>query len=527
MELRNNSILIPESEFKISRQLLVGLETTHQDRFMRFGLGSTERPRFDHLFKAFQATCSQYSKLSAVRCSDQSMTYQELSNQVEYWARVLTEQGVRRGDKVGLFLERSMEMVVGIFAILKLGAVYVPQDARIVPVESLRHVTNTAEIKIILTIEKFQVALARQMPKPVKTIALTENFDRKAGIEQIAPSLQTDDVCFVLFTSGTTGKPNGVEVTHKNLCNILLTAPGHLQMGPGKKVSQILNIGFDMAAWEILGALTQGAELLIRGSDIGVTVAEADIVIATPSVLAGIDYEKCRQVQVVAVAGEPCPLPLAQKWGQTAQFYNCCGPTEVTIVNTMHEFNPQSGLSIGKPTPNNTVYVLDDHLNPLPIGEVGEMWAGGDCVSQGYINNPELTEARYKPDPFLGGGRMMFRTRDLGRWNERGELEHLGRTDDQVKVRGFRVELDSVSKALEKVPGCEQAVTIKLDERNLVSFVTGRNFVSAVVNGILEKLLPYYAIPCEVFVIPELPRTDRGKIDKRYLFNQALTLRAR
>ncbi|MEZ4664800.1 MAG: AMP-binding protein [Caldilineaceae bacterium] len=173
-----------------------------------------------------------------------------------------------------------------------------------------------------------------------------------------------------------------------------------------------------------------------------------------------VDADQCRNVKVVAVAGEPCPRPLADKWSQFCTFYNSCGPTETTIVNTMQPYTPASErLTIGKPTPNNTVYVLDENLQPLPIGEIGEMWAGGDCVTAGYLHNPQLTCERYAPDPFLGGGRMMFRTRDLGRWTPDGDLEHFGRTDDQVKIRGFRVELDSVSAALESVPNCKRAVT--------------------------------------------------------------------
>jgi len=158
------------------------------------------------------------------------------------------------------------------------------------------------------------------------------------------------------------------------------------------------------------------------------------------------------------VAGEPCPRPLADKWSEFCTFYNGCGPTETTIVNTMHLHYPWcERLAIGKPTPNNTVYILDENLKPRAIGEVGEMWAGGDCVSAGYLNNDQLNADRYAPDPFLGDGRLMFRTRDLGRWTEDGALEHFGRTDDQVKIRGFRVELDSVSAVLEATPACKKA----------------------------------------------------------------------
>jgi non-ribosomal peptide synthetase component F len=279
-----------------------------------------------------------------------------------------------------------------------------------------------------------------------------------------------------------------------------------------------LSIAFDMAAWEILGTLANGATLVIRGKDFMDVVKQVDVIIATPSVLTTFDVDQCQNIKTVAVAGEPCPRPLADKWSSVCTFYNSCGPTEVTIVNTAEQHTPSKDLlTIGKPTPNNTVYILDENMEPCPIGEVGEMWAGGDCVSAGYIGNEALTNDRYVPDPFLGNGRLMFRTRDLGRWTETGELEHFGRTDDQVKVRGFRVELDSVSAILETVEGCKRAVTVKLDNRHLVAFVSPCSVDTDEAKHAVADALPYYATPKFVLAMPELPMTSRGKIDKRVL----------
>jgi len=183
----------------------------------------------------------------------------------------------------------------------------------------------------------------------------------------------------------------------------------------------------------------------------------------------------------------------------------------------MRRHRPGATLTIGRPTPNNTVYVLDAAGRPSPIGTPGEMWAGGDCVSAGYLGNPALNAERYVADPFLGGGRLMFRTRDLVRWTPDGELEHLGRTDDQVKVRGFRVELDGVSAVLEAVPGCHRAVTLKLDERTLVSFVTPTGVDTAAARDAVAAALPYYSVPAVVHALDRLPETPRGKVDKAAL----------
>ncbi|MGB3317227.1 MAG: AMP-binding protein, partial [Albidovulum sp.] len=196
-------------------------------------------------------------------------------------------------------------------------------------------------------------------------------------------------------------------------------------------------------------------------------------------------------------------------------------PTETTIINTAEPHRPDKPvLSIGRPTPNNTVYILDDDLRPLPIGATGEMWAGGDCVTMGYLSNPKLTAERYRPDPFRPG-HMMFLTRDLGRWTDTGELEHFGRVDDQVKVRGFRVELDGVSRALEAAEGCAQAVTLKYDARNLVSFISPASACPKAAERSVAEKLPYYCKPTVILPLATLPRTPRGKIDKRLLLSLA------
>ncbi|WP_225794007.1 amino acid adenylation domain-containing protein [Streptomyces aculeolatus] len=492
--------------------------------FRRFGLGPASTPQYRLIHRPIEEHAAARPDAVAAEHRGETLTYGELDRHAERLAAVLRGCGVGAGDAVGVFLRRSLPMLVGLLGTLKAGAAYVPQDVGAAPAAQLRHVMRTARTKVVLTVSDF----ADLLPVPEGTILV--NIDEVMSGELLPspayplPDTQDgqrpavpDDPCYVLFTSGTTGAPNGVAVTHRNVCNILLTEPGSLGIRPGLRVAQLLNIAFDMASWEILGCLAHGATLLIRGRDIAATAERADVLIATPTVLSRIDPARCARVRTVAVAGEPCPRPLADAWAARATFYNCCGPTETTIVNTMHRHTPGTRLTIGRPTPNNTVYVLDDRLRPLPIGEVGEMWAGGDCVSAGYLDNPSLNAERYVPDPFLGGGRMMFRTRDLGRWTPEGELEHLGRTDDQVKVRGFRVELDSVSAVLESVPGCRQAVTLQRDGRSLVSFVTPADVDIDAARRAVVAALPYYCTPAEVHALDALPVTARGKTDKELL----------
>ncbi|MFF7163154.1 amino acid adenylation domain-containing protein [Streptomyces sp. NPDC008086] len=491
-----------------------------QHLFWHYGRGPTVPVPDPLLHRAVERRAAAAPYAVAAEHRGATIMYGELDRYADAVAARLAREGVRPGDHVGLFVRRSIPMLVGLLGILKAGAAYVPQDIGLAPPAQLAHVVRTARTRVVLTTAEH----AHRVPLPALPDGhLVITLDAPQPYAPAPrPPIRPDDGCYVLFTSGTTGRPNGVKVTHRNVANILLTEPGGLGIRPGDRVAQLLNVAFDMAAWEILGCLSHGGTLVIRGKDAAAAARTADVIIATPTVLSGLDPAACPRVHTVAVAGEPCPRPLADRWARHAAFHNCCGPTETTIVNTMHRHRPTDPLlTIGRPTPNNTVYVLDADRRPLPVGEVGEMWAGGDCVSAGYLGNDALNAERYAPDPFLGAGHRMFRTRDLGRWTPDGELEHLGRTDDQVKVRGFRVELDSVSSVLESVEGCVRAVTLKKDARTLVSFVCPADVDPGTARRAVADALPYYCVPEDVMPLPSLPETDRGKIDKQALLRMA------
>ena len=488
--------------------------------FEFFGQGSAQVPEHHLIHKAFEQYAALHPDDIAVTHLGSSISYGQLNHKADLLAKKLLSQGVKPGDKVGLFLTRSIAMVVGILAVLKLGAAYVPQHLGVTKDQQLLHIIKVAKIKVILTLSE----LAHLLP-PTHACQLVW-ADEKVPPQQYR-QFQLPDLSryqdgsllsFVLFTSGTTGQPNGVCVSHRNLCNIVLTAPGNLMVKPRQKVAQVLSIAFDMAAWEIFTSLAHGATLCIRGKKVVDIDPDVETLIATPSILAMINPGDLQKIKCVAVAGEPCPKPLADLWSGYCRFYNACGPTETTIVNTMQDYPAgQKPLTIGSPTPNNTVYVLNEQDKPCRIGETGMMWAGGECVTHGYLGNEELTGQRYKKDPFRGNGAMMFRTGDLGRWNADGELEHLGRIDDQVKIKGFRVELDSVSACLENVAGCRQAATLKLDKESLIAFVCPATLDSDELQQAAQQGLPYYAVPQVIIPLEKLPVTPRGKVDKRAL----------
>lgn len=474
-----------------------------------FGPPSASAPvTITHLIEQMAA---QHPSLVAVRDPQTNLTYAELDHAASALAARLRDQGIGRGDIVGIFLQRSVSMVVGILAVLKTGAAYCPQDARISPARYLADIARTARMRIILTTPAFVTAM------PDGPAIFTVDSTPPDGPFSFASTVGAiDDPCAVIFTSGTTGTPNGVVVTHANLVNLLSQHPGDLGIIPGTTVGQILNIAFDMAAWEILGALSNGGTLMIRGAEIAPTAENVDVLIATPSIVAGLSAANA-SARTVAVAGERCPQPLADEWAKGRRFLNSCGPTEITIINTVHEHRAGEDVTIGSPVPGTSVYVLDEHLSPVGDGEIGEMWVGGLGVTAGYLGDQELTDSRYAPDPFHPRGGRMFRTRDLGRWTTDGRLDHWGRTDDQVKVRGFRVELDSVARAMETATGCEKAVVIQLDSRTLGAVVTPADADLELVRAAAAAALPYYSVPTVIQALQSLPLSPRGKVDRETL----------
>ncbi|THH01899.1 hypothetical protein EW026_g863 [Hermanssonia centrifuga] len=471
--------------------------------FFRFGFGRRESPPFQCVHHAFEYHASQTPLAIAVEHLADTISYAELDRKANALAVQLRAMGVRPGSRVCLLVQRSIPMVIGIMAVLKAGAAYVPLDGGIVTQSTLDFVIKNSRSVIVLSLSEY---VNRVNIVPV--VDLEALIDSCNGHHEKLQDLSSpDDSAYIIYTSGTTGTPKGVET------QVVCLEPGNVEMKPGRRVSQLLNIAFDMAAWETLGSLANGCTLCIRGKtskEWRLVLQTVDIVIATPSIIASHDPSDYPNIKVLATAA------LADRWATTGHYYNSCGPTEITIVNTVQRHVAGQPLSIGTPTPNNNVYILDEEMRPVPIGQPGVMWAGGAGISKGYVDLPDKTAERYKPDPFTRDGSYMFNTGDLGKWRSDGTLEHLGRIDDQVKVKGFRVELDGVSAAMQTCLVVDSAVALLIDAE-LWGFVTP---VSADIELVIEatkKVQPYYAVPTQWVTLAELPHTTNGKIDKRAL----------
>ncbi|KAF4120888.1 Acyl-CoA synthetase (AMP-forming)/AMP-acid ligase II [Geosmithia morbida] len=487
---------------------------------LSYSFGIRTQPAFSTVTEAFFHHAA--TKPNAIAAKDlanggREATYGELAKRSTILASKLRGMGVGPGARVPLVVKRGIDMLVGIIAILACGAQYVPLDGGVVPDSTLRFVTGQAGGKncTVLAIKSTRHRL--DVCEVGQVVCIDDVHDQQSQ-QTLRPEnhASPDGGCYVIYTSGTTGTPKGVNVTHKNVCNLLCLAPGNLGITSGIRVGQVLNVSFDMAAWEILGCLCNGGTLVLRGSDWLEALKQVDVLIATPSIVAKYEPHELPNIKTVATAGEPSSQRLADTWATSGTYYNCCGPTETTIVNTMHRHQAGEPLTIGKPTPNNNVYILDDNLRPVNAGEPGVMWAGGWGVSRGYINLPDKTAERYILDPFANDGSMMYNTGDIGRWTADGSIDILGRQDDQIKIKGFRVELDGVTSSLNSSTEVEQATALFIDNE-IHAFVTPATCDTEKVKKHVKFSQPYYAVPSVFHALDALPLTANGKIDKRAL----------
>ncbi|PSN65395.1 acetyl-CoA synthetase-like protein [Corynespora cassiicola Philippines] len=495
---------------------LANLSAEDQVAVSRFGRGPSVPVPHGTAHGAFEHIVDTHPSAIAARFRDESIAYSDLDASANRLANHLIELGLQPQQRVCLVVSRSIDMLVGIFAILKAGCQYVPVDGGVASDQALQHILGNTGAQFAVCLPKFEEKVRRLADKDISIVRLGSEAQAMCSQQRPRVPVSPKDGVYAIYTSGSTGTPKGVDVSHGNVTNALLLEPARLGIRVGSKVAQVLNIAFDMGAWEILACLMNGGTLHLRGANWSETLKEVDTLISTPSILSKYRRGDYLNIKTVVTGGEPCPQALADEWADGVVYYNICGPTEITILNSAHRHTPGAPLSIGKPLPNTTAYILDDDENPVPFGSKGSMWVAGAGVSRGYINLPELTSKRYKLDRFTGEG-IMFNTGDIVSWREDGSLDMFGRKDDQVKIKGFRVELDGVTATIEKFPGVIRACATMIDG-TLQGFYTTATLVDEQdLDRFVRHHLPYYSVPEQWNYLATIPLTPNGKVSKSEL----------
>jgi amino acid adenylation domain-containing protein len=456
-----------------------------------------------------------------------TLTYQELNQRSNQLARHLQSLGVTTETLVGICLERSLDMIVALLAVFKAGGAYVPLDAAY-PEERLRFMLEDAQVKVLLT----QSSLSANVPTHnTTTIELDKQEYSHYETHNFPCPAEINNLAYLIYTSGSTGLPKGVLVEHTGLLNLTLDKIQVCQVEPGDRVLQFFSFSFDASLPEIVMSLGCGAtlclaasEALLPGQGLSQLLRSRAIthITITPSALAQTPYEDLPALKMVLVGGEAPSPELIQQWSQNRLFINAYGPTETTVNASMVPCGNEHSLSPTiRPSTNKQLYILDVTQQPVPIGVIGELYISGVGLARGYHHRPEVTAAKFHPNPWRSDQRM-YQTGDVAYHLPDGRIRLVGRVDDQVKIRGFRIELAEIETLLHQHPAVESAVVI-VREMQLLTYVicpteTGQTVETGqTLRRYLRQKLPEYMVPAAVMILPQFPLTPNGKIDLKAL----------
>ena len=474
----------------------------------------------------------------AVVANSRALTYKELDDKSNMLAKYMMQNGIHSEDIVGLMLHRSLETAVGLLAILKCGATYLPIDPEY-PIDRINYMMENSGASFVLVNSKTYCLLPNTYCKIIIDLSNTEiyNFENSYDKPQIFPY----SLAYLIYTSGSTGKPKGVKISHKNLYNFVKGMNKIIKFNKHKTMVSVTTICFDIFGLELWCSLCFGLKLVIANEEeqnspelLNKLCLEngVNIIQTTPSRFSTIFEEKSnldfmKNITEILVGGEPLndKLLTTMKNESKAKIYNVYGPTETTIWSTSKDMTNENIISVGKPIANTQIYILNPNKKLLPINVPGELYIGGDGVSAGYMNRPDLTNKNFIDSPFIKGNKI-YNTNDLAYFTDSGEIVHLGRTDFQVKVRGYRVELGEIEEIIQKNPNIiNTCVSLKKEENGheiLVAYYTTKsqidsNSIENSLKASISDSLPNYMMPNFFVRLNKMPYTQNGKIDRKSL----------
>ncbi len=490
----------------------------------------------------------------AVVFENQYLTYRELNNQANQVAHYLQQLGVVPEVIVGICLERSLEMIIGLLGILKAEGAYLPLDPNY-PQERLKFMIKDANISIIIT--HSSLAPLIKCWGDLQHISLVcidkkQNVITKYSKNNPNSNIISENLAYVIYTSGSTGKPKGVLIQHQGLCNLAEAQIKAFNIQPTNRILQFASLNFDASIFEIVMALRNGGtlylakkEALLPGKELIKLLRDRAITHATlpPAVLSVLPQAELPALQTIICAGEACSQDVIKRWATGRRFFNAYGVTEATVWSTFKEIKDNNTLSIGQSIVNTETYILDTYLQPVPIGISGELYLGGEGIARGYLNRPDLTAEKFIPHPFSNEpGARIYKTGDLARYLPDGNIEFLGRIDHQVKIRGFRIELGEIEAVLRQHPNVGEVVAIATEDtanKRIVAYIIPNtqiiqsstklskpinsdqenpwSYISNELRQFLKEKLPDYMIPSAFVMLDTLPLTPNGKLDRRKL----------
>jgi len=534
--------IVTNPEQRISELPLLTESERHQ-LLVEWNDTKTDYPRNKCVHELFETQVEKTPDAIAVVFEDLQLSYRELNRRANQLAHYLRKLGVGPEVLVGICVERSIEMIVGMLGILKAGGVYVPLDPDY-PKERLGFMLEDTQAGIIVT---DSVSLGSLPSSSAQAICLDRDWQAVTKEPQVNPGNQTtaDNLAYVIYTSGSTGKPKGVMIPHRGLVNYLSWATASYGVANGQGAPMHSSIGFDLSITSLFTPLLKGRRVVLLSEDHAVEALssllhrETDfgLIKITPAHLEVLGQELppvylAHCTRALIIGGEALTFEKLAVWSKYApgtRLINEYGPTETVVGCCVYEVAPgtlPSGpVPIGKPIANTQVYILDRYLNPVPIGVPGELHVGGDGLAQGYLNRPELTAEKFIGNPFSSNGKSrLYKTGDLARYLPDGNIDFLGRIDDQVKFRGYRIELGEIEAVLGQHDAIQQAVVVAREDqpgdRRLVAYAVASPGMSALASELrsyLQQKLPEYMVPAAFMFLESMPLTGNGKLDRKAL----------
>jgi amino acid adenylation domain-containing protein len=464
------------------------------------------------------------------------LTYRELNRRANQLAHYLRKRGVGPEILVGICLERSLEMVIGLLAILKAGGAYLPLDPGY-PKERLAFMLDDAKAPVVVTQARLLAQVSSEGNHTVRLDADWTTIAAESG-ENLPRQSGASDLAYVLYTSGSTGKPKGVQIPHRALTNFINSMRGAPGLASDDVLLAITTFCFDIAMLELFLPLTVGARVVVADQDAVtdgrqlielISRCRATVMQATPAtwrLLLDAGWPAGGRLKIIT-GGEPLTRELAsQLLARSSSLWNGYGPTETTVYSSLYRVDTlDRPIAIGRPVPNTRIYILDAHFQPVPIGIPGELLIGGAGVARDYLNHPDLTAEKFIPDPFSDDPESrLYRTGDLVRYLPDGNIDYLGRIDNQVKLRGFRIEPGEIETVLARHPAVRETVVLRREDDpgdvRLVAYIVPRREPAAIptdLRSFLKRTLPEYMVPSAFVLLDSLPLTPSGKVDRKAL----------